>query len=394
MLTSIKKIFHDVATHARAHKSQTATIAAAGALLASSALSTPLMTATAAALGIAAVCLAMLVPAGHAVVDNALALGTKFKINPLTLGIAIGGLNTIPELAVSLGAIANGAADLGISHIVGTNIVHTLGILGMTAAVAGNFRSKTLSWKFNTLALAGATAAFGAQLFSATLSPVIGAAMLGMAGYYLYNRFVSDKSESHPEHEHGHGHGHEDEHAHDHHGHGGGCCHHGDADAATSSTPRWLNGAWAAASLTALLVASHYLVQATGLFTTGQATLLGSLFAAAVTAAPEFSINWSAALKKQTDMAVGNVMGCNLTSTLIAGGTASLLAAPVPETVGAQSALGLLNTGTFLGSAALMTLALLANRGGLKRWHGYAALGLYGAYAAGTLALGGSAPSP
>lgn len=389
--SSLRTAFAQASAHAQKNKKQSLSLLTAAALLGTSALTAPFIATPLGAAAIALTTLLMISPLGNGVVDNALAFRDKKKIDSFTMGVLIGSLNTIPEMAVSLMALLGGTPALGLSHIVGSNIMHTLPILGLTAIVAGGIgKSRGLSWKFNTLMMAGGTIAFGAQLAAGAFSPIIGGLMLAGAGYYLWREISQSKKNKTHDHDHDHNHAegeacHLHSHSHDH-----------GAAANDPNTPPWINAGWTLASMGALVTASHFLVKSAAQFASSQA-LIGAFVVALFTALPELTINIKAARKKETDMAVGNVMGCNLFNTLAVGGIASfggLVGLSVPAALGLGTPLGMLSIAAFTGSAVLMSAALLANKGGLKKWQGYAATGLYVAYAAAAVALnGGKAPS-
>ena len=70
-------------------------------------------------------------------VDGAASIATKFGIPQLIIGLTIVALGTsAPEAAVSITAAASGNADITIGNIVGSNILNIFIILGLTALVA------------------------------------------------------------------------------------------------------------------------------------------------------------------------------------------------------------------------------------------------------------------
>ena len=105
------------------------------------------------------------------------------------------------------------------------------------------------------------------------------------------------------------------------------------------------------------------------------------------TALPELTINIQAIKKNHSDLAVGNVLGCSIINTLIAGGVLSLSGATVPSAFSPDTTMGLINIGAFMGSAGLLTATLMATKGALTRWQGGIALAAYTAYLASALVL-------
>lgn len=123
-------------------------------------------------------------------------------------------------------------------------------------------------------------------------------------------------------------------------------------------------------------------------------TLIGALPVAIGTVLPELATTLTAIRRKQADLAIGNVVGCNLANILIAGGVVSLSGADLPSALTPETPAGILNLAAYGGSTLMMAGALFANKGGMKRWQGFAALALYAAYSFGALNLGGDGKSP
>lgn len=69
-------------------------------------------------------------------VAGAAAIARKYKVSDFVIGAAIVGIGTsMPELVVSFIGALEGNADVAIGNVVGSNIFNVLGILGLTAAL-------------------------------------------------------------------------------------------------------------------------------------------------------------------------------------------------------------------------------------------------------------------
>ena len=81
-------------------------------------------------------CLAAIVFSADWLVAGAVTIAKRFKISDFVLGAVIVGVGTsLPELVVSsIGAI-KGNTDIAIGNVVGSNIFNVLGILGLTAII-------------------------------------------------------------------------------------------------------------------------------------------------------------------------------------------------------------------------------------------------------------------
>lgn len=67
-------------------------------------------------------------------VAGSVSIARKFKVSDFVIGAAIVGIGTsIPELVVSFIGALNGNPDVAIGNVVGSNIFNVLGILGLTA---------------------------------------------------------------------------------------------------------------------------------------------------------------------------------------------------------------------------------------------------------------------
>ena len=67
-------------------------------------------------------------------VAGAVSIARKFKVSDFVIGAAIVGVGTsMPELVVSFIGALNGNSDVAIGNVVGSNIFNVLGILGLTA---------------------------------------------------------------------------------------------------------------------------------------------------------------------------------------------------------------------------------------------------------------------
>ena len=227
--------------------------------------------------------------------------------------------------------------------------------------------------------------------------------MLGYGGYYLYKRTQGGEECVH-DHEHGAGcgHDHSHDHRHDHghdHRHDHDHAHHGEKK---SLTDKALDGTKAALSLGALIGISHYVVKnaldlsdATNL----NHTFMGVVIVAAGTALSEAYLTIRAAMKKDTSFALGNVLGCNITNTLLVGGAIGAISGldymgiemaeymkniEVPDQLNLNTLEGKINWGTFVGAAAGVTGLMAAQKGHISRKQGGVMLAAYLSYVTAT----------
>lgn len=87
-------------------------------------------------IGLLALGFFMLVKGADYFVDGAAGIATKFGIPQLVVGLTIVAMGTsAPEAAVSITGAMNGAADISIGNVVGSNILNILIILGITGFI-------------------------------------------------------------------------------------------------------------------------------------------------------------------------------------------------------------------------------------------------------------------
>ncbi len=78
----------------------------------------------------------LLIKGADLLVDGAVAIANKFKVSPIIIGLTIVAFGTsLPELIVNIFASIEGNTDLAIGNIVGSNIANILLILGISAMI-------------------------------------------------------------------------------------------------------------------------------------------------------------------------------------------------------------------------------------------------------------------
>lgn len=349
------------------------------ALLGTTALATPLLATTMGAMALMAGSFYLLVKNSDIVVNNAKAMGERSGIPPLLVGLGLGAVTSMPEMLVSVQAALGGVAELAVGNIVGSNIANILLILGLTAAIAP-ITSKGLSWRYNTLAMAGATAIFAGAMIYGGIGAAAGIGMLAAMGAYMFGSYKAEKDDEITARAKGE-----------------------TPEQKTLPTtglygfPKWANVAYGAAGVGGLIAAAGLLVSSATVTATAlgiSPALVGTLAVAVGTSLPELAVNVKAALKGETEMAVGNILGSNIFNILAVGGAVSLLSSvSVPADFTPATGYGLLNLGAFTASAGLLTYALLKGKGALTRVQGVAGLGLYAAFTAASFFMSEAAPA-
>lgn len=138
-------------------------------------------------------------------VDGASAIAKRFGVSDLVIGLTVVAFGTsTPEFVVNMVSVAEGTTDLAITNILGSNIINTFVILGLTALVypiASQKRSRDFDIPMSIIAGLLVLIFVAVQLpvgeSERGIGRVGGAALLLMFCYFLYNTFRHSKE--HPE---------------------------------------------------------------------------------------------------------------------------------------------------------------------------------------------------
>ena len=133
-------------------------------------------------------------------VDGASSIAKRFGLSEFIIGVTIVGIGTsAPEMVVSFMSAIQGKADMAIGNIVGSNIFNTAMILGVTALIApltitrSNLRKDIPLNIIVTILLIALGMNFTITgLGKDQLSRIDGAILLGIFVWYLWSSFRSD----------------------------------------------------------------------------------------------------------------------------------------------------------------------------------------------------------
>lgn len=231
---------------------------------------------------------------GEALVRGSVAIAQRLGIPQLVIGLTIVGFGTsTPELLVSLNAALAGSSDIALGNVVGSNTANILLILGLSALVY-----PITNWDRNVrrdIIVALAVAAFTLLLvqFSA-IGRFAGLLMVGALGVYLWYIFstskvapsqITDKTDPHQH---------------------------------SSLAPPIATGS-IALGLVLLVFGADFLVEgATNIARAAgiSEAVIGLTIVAVGTSLPELATSVLAALRKHSDVALGNVVGSNIFNIL------------------------------------------------------------------------------
>ena len=137
--------------------------------------------------------LLVLVAGGELLVQNASALALKARVSPLIVGLTIVAMGTsAPELFASLQAAWNGDGSIAIGNVLGSNVANLGLALGLTALIA----PVTMKWpdlRFHWWVMIAATLAFMMFVADLRLTRTEGLLLLVGAAVYLGSQILAAK---------------------------------------------------------------------------------------------------------------------------------------------------------------------------------------------------------
>lgn len=236
-------------------------------------------------------------------VAGAVSIARKFKVSDFVIGAAIVGVGTsMPELVVSFIGAIQGNADVAIGNVVGSNIFNILGILGITAIFFPIAVNKD-NMKFEMPLCIGVSILLTILVFNffngniPTISRVDGLVLLLCFALFMWYSFYRDRKQntSGPE----------------------------QTVTQEEKTPLWLAIVKVLGGLAVLITSCDFFVDNAVLiaksFGVNDAFISLTLIACG-TSLPELAASVAAALKKNTQLALGNIIGSNIFNiTLILG---------------------------------------------------------------------------
>ncbi len=309
--------------------------------------------------------LIILIIGAEGLVRGASSIAAKFRISPLVIGLTVVSFGTsAPELTVNLLSAFQGSPDLAVANVIGSNIVNILLILGICAIIVPLSVKSSTVWKEIPLALLGVVLIFimgNDQLFDGTplnaLTRTDGIALLALMAifmYYIFGMAQNDRKASKSKTD--------------------------DAEDVSQYGTLFSIGL-TVAGLVGLVVGGRLLV--TGAIDIAEAAglseaLIGLTIVAIGTSLPELATSVVAALKKQADIAIGNIVGSNIFNVFfVLGVTSTILPLPLSST---------LNFDVVVAIIASLLLFIFMFTGRVKRrlvrWEGVVFVGLYVAYLA------------
>lgn len=292
-------------------------------------------------------------------VDGASAVAKRFGISDLVIGLTVVAFGTsMPEFVVNMVSVAEGSTDLAITNILGSNIINTLVILGLTALVypiVSQKRSRDFDIPMSIIAGVLVFAAVSVQSpwgeTERGVGRLAGIGLLVMFGYFLYNTFRHAKD--HPD----------------------------DGEEIIVKSEELTVGKAVllmVVGIAGLVIGGELIVKSAVDIATRMGVseaVIGLTVVALGTSLPELATSVMAAFKKNCDIALGNVIGSNIFNVFFVLATSAVIH-PLPAYEGIEIDAWVAAIGSIV-----VWLAVKTNKERkIKRWAGGLLLLIYASY--------------
>lgn len=296
--------------------------------------------------------LALLTFGAEALVGGAVTLARKLAMPPLLIGITIVGFGTsLPELVVSVKAALANSPDIALGNVVGSNTANIL-LIGGLAALIAPIAARAEDYKRDlTVMIAASVILLGLGTWGG-ISRFSGAAIFVALITYLTWAAMTARDRNHEPDE--------------------------------GDIPGWRSNTGVAIALVVVGLAGLFLganllvgaaIDIARVFGLSEA-VIGLTIVAVGTSLPELATSVAAAIRRHSDVALGNIVGSNIFNILgILGVTALIRPLPI------AGSMARVDIPIMLAVAALLTL-LIWSGSGIRRWSGVGLLVLYTAYIA------------
>jgi cation:H+ antiporter len=240
---------------------------------------------------------------GEALVRGSVGIARRMSISPLLIGLTVVGFGTsTPELLVSVDAALRGVPDIALGNVIGSNIANILLIVGLSAIV---WPIKVLgdTLRRDTAVMMAAGLALVPLFAMGEIGRISGVLLVAGLATYLFLAYRQAGAATTDE---------------------------SDQPAPSSYA---VSGLWVVGGLIALMVGARFLVDGAVSIARGYGiseAFIGLTIVAVGTSLPELATSLIAALRRQSEIAIGNIVGSNIFNVLgILGLTAVITPVPV-----------------------------------------------------------------
>lgn len=318
----------------------------------------------------------LLIKGADVLVDGSVSLATRYGISNLVIGLTIVGFGTsAPELIVNVLSSISGNTDLAIGNIIGSNIANVFLILGICAiiyplAVQRNTVFKEIPFSllagFITMILASDVLidGIGGGTTANVISRIDGIVLLSFFVIFMYYIFGIAKE--------GNGVGNETS---------GGNAQQSSEPSHTIHTQSVTKSiAYIVLGLFALIIGGKWIVDGAVAIATMlgvSKAVIGLTIVAVGTSLPELATSVVAAIKKETDIAVGNIVGSNIFNIFWILGLSAVIS-PLPLQPDA-----FIDFVFLIGSSLILFIIMfIGKRHTVERWQGFLFVFIYIVYIA------------
>ncbi|WP_417607844.1 calcium/sodium antiporter [Primorskyibacter flagellatus] len=299
--------------------------------------------------------LVLLFVGGEGLVRGSVAIAERLGISKLLIGLVIVGFGTsTPELLVSVNAALDGASEIALGNVVGSNIANILLIVGVAALIAPIMGWERTAVREALVATLVSLAAF-VLVQGEIITRIEGIAMLMVLAGYLFSTYWLERRNRTAK------------------------TFHHEAEAFEDVPLRrpWLAPVLALGGIAALVFGADLLVDgAVNIARTFGVpdAVIGLSLVAIGTSLPELATAIVAAIRRQSDVVLGNVIGSNIFNILAILGVTVVI-----QPIEVSARFRTIDTPVMLGAALLLLTLLFATTKVGRLW-GILMLVAYAAY--------------
>lgn len=296
--------------------------------------------------------LLMLYYGANWLVNGASSLASKLGISPLVIGLTVVAFGTsTPELIVSIQAALQGNGGIAVGNVVGSNVFNIGVILGLSA-LCYPIVVKAEILRIDVPVMLVTAIVFTLLFINQTISRLEGILLVASSILYTFYIIRESRKETNPD------------------------VKNEFEEGIPKARAWWIDTLLMLIGLATLMFGSNLLVDnavsLAKLYNVSDA-VIGLTIVAAGTSMPELATSVVAALKKQSDIALGNVVGSNIYNILAILGTSSIITPIYSPDIDLTDSL------VMVGISVLL-LPLVRTGFVLKRWEGAILIIFYAIY--------------
>jgi cation:H+ antiporter len=287
----------------------------------------------------------VLLKGADVVIESSKRIGLGFGLSPYVIGVLIVGFGTsLPELASSIAGVMQGAPEIVLANVVGSNITNILLIVGLMATIGGTIVIKRDLLQSELPIFLISTIHFVMAIYDGYIDKLEALLLLGTFGAYMWY-ITTDSADDGEE----------------------------MVEKGSLEVKQFI---LFGLGLAALLFGANYTVEMAVNLATAFNVPLGivSIVAIAVgTSLPELIVSLKAIKTGEAALAIGNIFGSNAFNALMVTGIPALLAA---EALPADDAVMKIGLAVFAAASGIFFVNAMSRR--IMRWEGVMMLIFFG----------------